>query len=205
MASPTARCRCHSWPTIRTCSSTFIVVVWEPARWRCTEPSSAWFVFDKRTLDLPVSRRANEVTLFLGAVVVVALQGATAVGRKHDFFCAAFGEPVVVPAEDRLQIEFAKAIQQFIGVGGTIGHSGAQREMGQDHGWLLLVQPGQVIVEPLESGRLDFGFFVVLPFAGVQADELPAAMIEVVVEMRREALGISLAVGLRPIIVVADD
>jgi len=47
-----------------------------------------------------------------------------------------------VPAEDRLQIEFAKAIQQFIGVGGTMVTPGRREWVKTTVGFFLSSRAG---------------------------------------------------------------
>src|SRR5436309_3228766 len=76
--------------------------------------------------------------------------------------------------------------------------------MGEKDRRLFLVQPRQVILEPLESSRLNLGLLVEEPLAGVQADELPAPMAEPVIQSQRKPSRVSFTVGLAQIIVVAD-
>src|SRR5258707_1030163 len=80
--------------------------------------------------------------------------------------------------------------------------------MGENSRGLSPIQSREVIVQPLKSLRLNHGFLVALPFAGIQADELPAFMPKIIVKPQSKSLSIVSSTTLVwsvGVIVVADD
>src|SRR5438105_15254924 len=72
---------------------------------------------------------AQEVALLLGAVVIVAAEGAAAVGREDDVVLPPLGEAVPVAAVNGLEIVFLEAFQQGAGVLRPADHQRAERKV----------------------------------------------------------------------------
>src|SRR5262245_4386605 len=68
----------------------------------------------------------------------------------------------------------------------------------------LLVEFRQVIIQPLQCGWLDFRAGAALAFGRVQSEELPAPVLERIVETIRKNVFVGFAVRLRHIIVIAN-
>src|SRR5258706_49691 len=120
----------------------------------------------------------------------------------------AFGKSVEMAGKDRLQIEVAKTVEQPIRIKRPVCYIRAQRKMGENSRGLSPIQSREVIVQPLKSLRLNHGFLVALPFAGIQADELPAFMPKIIVKPQSKSLSIVSSTTLVwsvGVIVVADD
>ena len=91
--------------------------------------------------------------------MIVAFQGAAAVGGEHDAAEGAFGEGVVMSAEHRLQIEVSKAIEERVGVGRPTTHSCPERKVGENDGWHLPIQRRESLVDPSKCGPWNSGPF----------------------------------------------
>ena len=89
---------------------------------------------------------AEEVSLLLAPIVVLATEGATTIGRKNDFAPMPFGKRVKVTAEYRLQIVFFETLQERLGVRRSRDDSRAEREMREDNQRPFLIDLGQRFV-----------------------------------------------------------
>jgi len=152
---------------------------------------------------MPILRFTHEVTLLLGAIVIVALEGAAAV-RGDRYACRlAFSEAMIVAIEYRLEIEITKLIKHGIRVRRTISDTGSEREMCEQHRWLSLVQPGKIFPQPFKRGRFHRCLLIPKTIRRIQPDELPAPMMEVVIHAQRKCFGVSAPICLRDEVVVA--
>ena len=103
----------------------------------------------------------------------------------------------MVAAEDGLEVVVFEEIKELRCIGGAVGHAGPEGEVGEEGDGAFLVEAMEGVVEEGEGamGDGDLGLGAV---AGVEADKLPASVVEDVVE------GIGKDVHERGAIVVAD-
>ena len=97
------------------------------------------FDFDKRPLDLAFLRMAEEIALFLGAIVVLPPEGAAAIRGEDRLADLALGKSVQVAAENRLQVVFLEPREYIFGIPWPADDPGAERKMRENHGRPLLV------------------------------------------------------------------
>lgn len=136
--------------------------------------------------------------------MVVAFVGAAAIGGEHNSGGDPFGERVIMTAEHGLQIEVEETVEEGIGVARAIIHVHPHRKMGEKDGRLARVQLGQMFIEPAQGFRRDPGLLVMRPFGRVQPEELPAAIVEMVVQCGRKRRRVSGPIGVGMVIMISD-
>ena len=77
--------------------------------------------------------------------------------------------------------------------------------MGKENGGALRIEPAKVFIEPAKGGSGDAGVLCLGSFTGVETDDLPAALVEGVIDLARKNLLVSGTVGIGEIVVIADD
>ena len=77
--------------------------------------------------------------------------------------------------------------------------------MGNHNGGTLLVELGQRVIKPFQGGVGDNGLGVALSLSGVQGDDLPLLVLEMIVEPVREYFLVRRAIRLRHVVMVSDD
>lgn len=77
--------------------------------------------------------------------------------------------------------------------------------MGKDNGRSSGVESGKIFIQPVKGFCGDAGLGCLGSFTGIQPDDLPAAMIEGVIDLVRKNLLVSGTVGIGEMIVIADD
>jgi len=148
---------------------------------------------------------AYEPALLRGAVVVRAHARAALVGGNGCLMEWACGVAVKVTAEDGLKIEFGETPEQIIGVQRSCPDKVSEREMGKEDGGSLRIEPAKIFIEPAKGGSRDAGVRCLGSFTGVETDDLPAALVEGVIDLARKNLLVSGTVGIGEIVVIADD
>ena len=140
----------------------------------------------------------------MGAVVVVTLERAAAVGCKRGASQGVLRVAVKVPAENSLEVVVAEAVEQRVGVDRTICHAFAERKMSEKHQGPGAVEAREVVVHPMQGGVSDGGFIVARALGGIQSDKLPAFVGERVVEAAGKNRLIGGSVGRCEVIVITD-
>jgi hypothetical protein len=105
---------------------------------------------DESPLDPAVPRRAEEVTLLLRAVVVVAADGAARVRRQHGAAGQALRGAVEMTVEDGNEVDRHKARQHLVSIERPIANPVAQRKMREQDGGLSRIEPRETRVQPAQ-------------------------------------------------------
>src|SRR5258708_27188708 len=116
--------------------------------------SPCHFDFHELPLDFAVLGVAEEIALLLGAIVILAPKGATAVRREDYLADLALRKAVPMAAEDGLQVVFFQPPEYLFRVLRPADNPGAEWEMREDHRRPFLVQLGQRVVQPAQRRRL---------------------------------------------------
>lgn len=100
-------------------------------------------------MNLAFGRRAKKVTLSGRAIMIVAADGATAVGGQCGSSGVALGESMKMTVEHGHEVEVPEAFQQIIGVQRAHRGEDAEREVGEDNRGSGMVQLAEIIIEPV--------------------------------------------------------
>ena len=114
--------------------------------------------------------------------MIAPLESTATIGSEDVGASPAFGKPVEMAGEGSLQVELAKPIQQRISIIGTISDICPKWKVGEKDGRCSFIEPRQIIIEPAERLLRNAGLLVTLAFSRIESDELPAAMMEVVIQ-----------------------
>ena len=162
------------------------------------ELNKAAFHFARRSL-------ADEPAFLRGAVVVRADARATFIGGDAGVLEFARGVAVIMAAEDRLEIELVKAVEQIIGVQRSRPDICPEGKMGKENGGSPCIQPRKIFIEPGKGLWGDAGLVCFGSFTGIEPDDLPVAMVEGVIDLILENPLVRGTVGIGEIIVIADN
>jgi len=77
--------------------------------------------------------------------------------------------------------------------------------MGEHNGRSSGVEPGKIFIQPGEGFCRDGGLVCLGPFTGIEPDDLPAAMLEGVIDLVWKDLLVRGTIGIGEMIVIADD
>ena len=172
---------------------------------RLRPPAVLLLEFDKAAFYF-TARSLTDEPAFLGSAIVVRAHARTAFvgsnGRLMEWAC---GVAVKVTAEDGLKIEFGETPEQIIGVQRSCQDKVSEREMGKEDGGSLRLEPAKIFIEPAKGGSRDAGVRCLGSLTGVETDDLPAAMVETVIDLARKNLLVSGTVRIGEIVVIADD
>src|SRR4029450_2584258 len=142
--------------------------------------------FDEAAFYFAVYCLTNKPAFLGRTIVVLADACAASVGGDDRVPERTFGEPVKMAAEDGLEGQSIAALKEIVGVEGAGPDGVAQRKMSEQDGRTPEIQFGQVLIEPGKSGRGYSGLLRLCSFAGIQADDLPAAVRKGVVDLFRK-------------------
>src|SRR6266850_2917383 len=146
---------------------------------------------------------ANEIPLFLCAIVIRLAEGATAVRHQRSLLKVSLRKRVVMPAERRLQIVFSEHIQHGFGVQGAFLHLFAQRKMRKRNRRYGFADFFQRARQEFNRRFMNSRLICVQPFGAVKTNELPAVVDKIIVESPGKNRFVSPAVCLRHIIMIA--
>src|SRR5688572_10866576 len=140
---------------------------------------------DKFASDFSIAGGANKITLLFRAVVIASLQRAAAIGGDDRIGNFGFGETMIMPAKNGLQVQRLESFQQHISIHGPIFDARTQWKMREDDRRALFVELTNVFVHPCEGVRLDGRTLVFQAFAGIESDKLPPAVDERITQALR--------------------
>ena len=107
-------------------------------------------------------------------------------------------------ANSRAEVEFEKERQHIVSVERTHGNVGAKGEMGENDRRLAGVKPGKTLSQPGKGFRRDLRIPPSITRGRVDADQLPTAVFNDVVDLVLECSLIRAPVRVRQIIVISD-
>jgi len=125
---------------------------------------------------------AEEIAFLGRAIIVLPPPGAASAVGDSSVLEMALGIAVPVTAEGAAKVEAVEAGEEIAGVERAAKNAVAEREMGADEGGFCAVQRGKRGVEPGEGGRLDVREEDMAALRGIEADELPAGVLEVIID-----------------------
>src|SRR5262249_62413969 len=95
--------------------------------------------------------------------------------------------------------------EQITGVQRPSPSTVPKRKMSEDNGGSLGIEPGKIFIEPGKGFCGDVGLVCLGSFTGIEPDDLPAAMIEGVIDLVRKNPLVRGTIGIGEVIVIADN
>ena len=161
------------------------------------------FDFDERALNLSLNGPAKKIALLRRSIVIRAADRAATVSGQRRTSRRALGEAVEMPVENGDEIKFLEPRQCVVRVERAHRHENSEREMREDDGWLRGIQLWQLIIKPGQSRGLNPRVLRVSSLSRVERDNLPVAMLEMIIPAAREKLLPRRMIGVRDGIVIA--
>jgi len=115
-----------------------------------------------------------------------------------------FGVAVPVAAKGTAEVESIESVEKGAGIQRAAEDTVAQGEMGADDGGFCAVEGGKGGIEPGEGRGLNEGEEDFAVVGGIEADELPAGVLEVVVDGAGEDLVEGGVAVIRGVVVIAN-
>ena len=161
--------------------------------------------FDKGAAHATVFCLAKKEALVSGPVVIGLTERAAAVGHKSGVLKRTLGEAVKMSAKGRLQVVIDKHFEHILGVLRTHLDGFAEGKMGKGDEWLGLADFFGGFRQEANGRLVNAGLIGAQALCAVERNELPAFVLESVIEAIGKDLIIAAPIGLCHIVMISRD